>query len=574
VTADVITVLAIVAGIIWLGLMLVSALRNRGGAEEVAPNLKPGIDDQRLETRRLEGGQKAAIAFSAFLALSLPLYFLGENNRQEGFVEEFSVASVERGEHIVEEFACFSCHGPLGSGGTTSFVEPRSEVSVSWEAPSLDDIFYRYERDEINYWVTYGRGNTPMPAWGLDGGGPMNEQQVQDVVNYLETIQIEQQQVVDETVDVVTQQIERLDNAEATVQQAIVQQNQVVHEIEQASDDIEIVGPMADRASEILAIAGRGLDTDDDGLSDAAETELSAISAEAVAHFRVIEPVELDPETPDAELVEEGLSAMSEAVDRDPILELFLDRIETALADDEITEESPDTDGDGISDAAEGAIAGIFSDASAATVPDELTVINLDPTNPQTVSGEPDRGTASGMVGGLETVAINLRVTVENRDRIEPQQVAGLEFLREAQDEQAWAVDIAGVAEAMEASEEDAQRAVALFNGFCARCHTASFSAGVPFSQEIGSGGFGPALWDGRPLIQFGEEPPEGSEETDLLVDFIINGSEAQMPYGLNGFGSGRMPGFGSILDGGDIELLAQFLRGGNLNGMEEGEEE
>jgi len=574
VTADVVTVLAVVAGIIWLGVMLVSALRNRGGAEEVAPNLKPGIDDQQLETKRLEGGQKAAIAFSAFLAISLPLYFLGENNRQEGFVEEFSVGSVERGEHIVEEFACFSCHGPLGSGGSAPFVEPRSGVSVTWAAPSLDDVFYRYDRDEVIFWVTYGRGNTPMPAWGLDGGGPMNEQQVEDVVNYLESIQIEQQQVVDEAVAIVNEQMERLATAEAAVGQAVTEQNQVVHEIDQAPDDIEAIGPLANRAVEILDDAGQGLDTDDDGLSDAAETELSTISSDAVAHFRVIEPVQLDPEKPDAELVEEGLAAMSTAIDRDPILESFLTRIEATLDGDGISDESPDTDGDGISDAGEGAVSGIFSDASEATVPDGLSVINLDPTNPQSVSGEPDARTASGMVGGLETVAINLRVTVENSGRIRPQQEAGLEFLRQAQQDQEWAVDFAGVAEAMGGTEEEAQRAVVLFNGFCARCHTASFSAGVPFTQEIGSGGFGPALWDGRPLVQFGEAPPEGSEETDLLVDFIINGSEAQTPYGLNGFGSGRMPGFGAILDQGDIELLARFLRGGNLNGMVEGEEE
>jgi len=132
-TADVITVLAVVAGIIWLGLLLVSALRNRGGAEEVSPNLKPGIDDQQLETRRLEGGQKAAIAFSAFLAISLPLYFLGEPARQEGFVDEFSEAQISRGEHIVEEFACFECHGPLGAGGSAQFVEKRPESA--WPGP-------------------------------------------------------------------------------------------------------------------------------------------------------------------------------------------------------------------------------------------------------------------------------------------------------------------------------------------------------------------------------------------------------------------------------------------------------
>lgn len=569
-TADVITVLAVVAGIIWLGLMLVSALRNRGGAEEIGPNLKPGIDDQHLETKRLEGGQKAAIAFSAFLAISLPLYFLGEGARQEGFVEEFSEASIDRGLHLVEEFGCYDCHGPLGVGGSAPYVEQRSGVSVSWAAPALDDILYRYNRDEVNFWVTYGRGNTPMPAWGLAGGGPMNEKQVEDVVNYLESIQVPQQQVVDEAVGVIQEQTNRLASADATMQQAIIDQDQVVHEIDQAPEDVAVIGPLADRAVDLIDNAGDGIDTDDDGLSDGAEVELSAISAEAFAHFTVIEPVQLDPEVADAGLVDESLAALEAAQDRDPIFATYLVRIEAALEADEISEESPDTDGDGISDAGEATITGLFTDARTATVPQGLVVINLDPANAESVSGEPDLATASTMVGGLETVAINLNVTVENRDRIEPQQVAGLEFLLDAQEAQAWAIDVSGVAGAMDVGEEEAQRAVALFNGYCARCHTASFSAGIPFTQEAGSGGFGPALWDGRPVVQFGEAPPEGSEETDLLVDFLINGSEAETPYGLNGFGSGRMPAFGAILDLADIELLARYLRSGSLNGMEE----
>lgn len=567
-TADVITVLAVVAGIIWLGLMLVAALRNRGGAEEVSPNLKPGIDDQELETRRLERGQKAAIAFSAFLAVSLPLYFLGENSRQEGFVEEFSEASVVRGEHLVAEFACFDCHGPLGSGGSAPFVEQRSGVSVSWESPSLDDVLYRYDEDEVNFWITFGRGNTPMPAWGLAGGGPMNEKQVEDVVNYLWTIQKPQQQVVDETVAIVGNQLGRLANADATMAAAIVGQDQVVGELDQAAADLDVIGPLSDRAMEVMANAGQGIDTDADGLSDAAEVELSEISSAAFAHFVVIEPITLDPEVPDAELVDEGLATMGEAADTDPVFQSFIDRIEAVLEADEISDESPDTDGDGISDAGESAISGLFAEASAATVPDEIGVIALDPTNPESVSGEPDRATASTMIGGLETTAINLEVAVENEDRIRPQQEAGLQFLLDAQEEAAWAIDFEGVAEAMGGTQEEAERAVALFNGYCARCHTSGFSAGVPYTQEAGSGGFGPALWDGRPVVQFGEAPPDGSEEPDLLVEFLISGSESETPYGLNGFGSGRMPAFGAILDPGDIELLARYLRAGNLNGM------
>lgn len=568
-TADVITVLAVVAGIVWLGLMLVAALRNRGGAEEVAPNLQPGIDDQQLETKRLETGQKFAIACSAFLAISLPLYFLGETNRQEGFVEEFSESSIVRGEHLVAEFGCFDCHGPLGSGGSAAYVEPRSGVSVSWTAPSLDDVLYRYDEDELNFWITYGRGNTPMPAWGLDGGGPMNENQVLDVINYLKTIQIPQQQAVDKTVAALAAEESRLANADATVQAAVIAQMQVIAEIEQAPADREVIEPLDERAKELIDNPGDGIDTDADGLPDAVEEELSQISAAAVEHFRVIDPVSLDPGTPDAELVDAGLAQLRSAVATDPILQVSIDAITAALESDEITAENPDTDGDGISDATEGAISGLFTEASAATVPNTINQISLDPTNAQTVSGVDDIDTASTMVGGLETTAINIGVSVDNADRLLGQQQAGLDFLLQAQQEMAWEIDVAGVAAAMDSSEEDAARAVALFNANCARCHTASFSAGVPFTREAGSGGFGPALWDGRPVVQFGEAP-EDPEETDLLVDFLIKGSEAETPYGLNGFGSGRMPAFGAILDQADIELLARYLRAGNLDGIGE----
>ena len=43
---------------------------------------------------------------------------------------------------------------------------------------------------------------------------------------------------------------------------------------------------------------------------------------------------------------------------------------------------------------------------------------------------------------------------------------------------------------------------------------------GVPFTQEAGSGGFGPALWDGRPNIQF--------LSAEDLIEFITEGSVAQ----------------------------------------------
>jgi len=42
----------------------------------------------------------------------------------------------------------------------------------------------------VRFILNYGRPFSPMSAWGLVGGGPMNEQQIQTVLDYLKSIQI------------------------------------------------------------------------------------------------------------------------------------------------------------------------------------------------------------------------------------------------------------------------------------------------------------------------------------------------------------------------------------------------
>ena len=52
----------------------------------------------------------------------------------------------------------------------------------------------RFSREEVTYILTYGRPFSPMPAWGLNGGGPLNDQQLQNLIDYLESIQITPEQ--------------------------------------------------------------------------------------------------------------------------------------------------------------------------------------------------------------------------------------------------------------------------------------------------------------------------------------------------------------------------------------------
>jgi mono/diheme cytochrome c family protein len=62
--------------------------------------------------------------------------------------------------------------------------------AVTWAALALDTIYYRYSEEEVRYILVYGRPFSPMPAWGVAGGGPMNEQQIDTLLAYLKSIQI------------------------------------------------------------------------------------------------------------------------------------------------------------------------------------------------------------------------------------------------------------------------------------------------------------------------------------------------------------------------------------------------
>ena len=562
-SSSLVITLAVIGGVAWLAFLGVSALRTRG-KEQVPQNLAPGRSDEELETSRLERFQQVAVLLSGFMAVSLPLYFLGETDRQESFVDQFLEESVTRGEHLVTEFACFSCHGAGGSGGSASYIEKRTGVTVSWSAPSLNDVLYRYSPDEVNFWVTYGRPNTPMPPWGVAGGGAMNEAQVADIVAYLGTIQIPQQEVLGEIQGVVNGEMNRLEGADQAMASAIVTQSQLVADITRAPGLAANADALAKEMRAALTGAGVGVDTDGDGLSDISEARLSETTQAFGGLWALpgIEATAFDVANsqstgrPDREVAEELLTTLSELATDLPILANQLSVIEAALA-----ETGDDQDADGITDAAEGAISTALDLAINSVRPASVIVLDLDPTAAES-SGQQDLRAATAAVAANEGVALQQAVTRDNQERLLTAAQAGLDALLRAQDQRQWEINIEGVAEiAFGGDAEQAARAVGLFNGYCARCHTSGWSAGVPFTQEAGSGGFGPALWDGRPNVQF-------LTAADL-VEFITEGSVAQAPYGVNGIGSGRMPGFGQILSADDLNLIATYLRSGNLTGEE-----
>lgn len=208
--AWVIAVLIILGWIVYALFNARGARPELGSEREVAPNRKRYYDDDELEGRRLELVQFAGVLLLAVIAIGLPLYWVFEPNRQAGATEAADSRLVGWGSRIfaatgtyTESFNCAGCHGGMNAtGGNAPYVitDPVTGEarSVSWTAPALNNVLYRFDPDEVSYIITYGRPGSPMSAWGLDGGGPLNEQQVESLVAYIESIQIPREECNDE----------------------------------------------------------------------------------------------------------------------------------------------------------------------------------------------------------------------------------------------------------------------------------------------------------------------------------------------------------------------------------------
>jgi mono/diheme cytochrome c family protein len=195
----VIVVILAIAGVVLFWFNTRAARPELGAEIELAPNRKPYYADDELEGRVLDRVLGLALILIAIIAVGLPLYWLAEPGRQEGAAlaydgtEDTMGIRASRGEALYLTLACGDCHGGVQGGfrdhvlldpDTGDFV-----AQVSWKAPALNTVTLRYEREEIEYILNYGRPGTPMQAFGTPGGGPLTTQQVDNLIDYLWSIQ-------------------------------------------------------------------------------------------------------------------------------------------------------------------------------------------------------------------------------------------------------------------------------------------------------------------------------------------------------------------------------------------------
>lgn len=187
----------------WTIYLITNSRRGRaeiGSEIELAANRKLYYDDDILEGKKIERTQLIGIAFLAIITVALPLYWILEPSREAGATVDFQHRFETWGSRLFVPtasggFNCSGCHGGMkASGGVSSYVITDSATGevkpVDWKAPALNTLFYRYTESEVRFILEYGRPFSPMSAWGLAGGGPLNDQQLQTLIEYIQSIQI------------------------------------------------------------------------------------------------------------------------------------------------------------------------------------------------------------------------------------------------------------------------------------------------------------------------------------------------------------------------------------------------
>jgi mono/diheme cytochrome c family protein len=187
--------------LIWVTVLL--GIGARGRQENIPPNLKPYLTDEELEEKKVVNVGVLGLVTAVALAVIMAGYWLFIPKMQADASAKFVKESVDRGTRLFDTtekggLNCAGCHGG-GLGGKTDFVLTAGVdkgKKVSWECPPLFDVYYRFTRDEVKNILIYGRPGTPMPAWGLSGGGPLIDQQLEDILNFLKSKEVKPEDAV------------------------------------------------------------------------------------------------------------------------------------------------------------------------------------------------------------------------------------------------------------------------------------------------------------------------------------------------------------------------------------------
>ena len=182
----------------------VLVLRGRQRREADIPNaMRPGPSDPDLETPLLQKLQGWGVVTVLFFVIWVPAVWLLEPEQNLDQEQDLISDAIDRGEHAVELYSednqagvgCVQCHGPTLQGSLIPNtltpddpydVQPTPDLTTVCGGPFTGHPLI-YGLDDIYTTIEQGRGL--MPSWSIRFEGALGDQQINDIVNYIVSIQ-------------------------------------------------------------------------------------------------------------------------------------------------------------------------------------------------------------------------------------------------------------------------------------------------------------------------------------------------------------------------------------------------
>ncbi|MFL5737433.1 MAG: c-type cytochrome [Actinomycetota bacterium] len=196
-TGVVIAVAGLVVLIIAAAAILLRGRPKRTAPPDIPAAMRPAPSDTDLETPLFQKLQGWGLLLIVFFVIWVPVMWLREPATNLTQERALKTDSIERGSKAVQLFSeensggigCVRCHGIQLTGGQNlyngSVVQVPNLTTVCGGAStghplikSVDDIY-----------TTIEQGRNDMPSWSIRFAGALDDQQVQDIVLYLISIQ-------------------------------------------------------------------------------------------------------------------------------------------------------------------------------------------------------------------------------------------------------------------------------------------------------------------------------------------------------------------------------------------------
>jgi len=209
----IILIIVVPSALLWAGFYFRTRTpeSKRARLSAIPRAMRPPPTDDFLETKRLDRVRIGGIVALFSVTIFIIAYWLPERQRQTAFAQQITAESIHRGSVIFQPPAtlppnatpqqfnkleesislgmgCANCHGAKGEGGQAPYTDPITGKNVVWNAPPLNNVFQRWDDTVVEFTIKQGRPGTPMPTWGTQYGGPMTDQMVADVMNWLHSL--------------------------------------------------------------------------------------------------------------------------------------------------------------------------------------------------------------------------------------------------------------------------------------------------------------------------------------------------------------------------------------------------